>query len=35
LTRTYALDTAVAAKISGQATDLLAAYPLYPEITLV
>jgi glycine hydroxymethyltransferase len=30
----YVLDTAVAAKVSGQAADLLAAYPLYPNITL-
>ena len=30
----YVLDPAVAAKVSGQAADLLAAYPLYPQITL-
>jgi glycine hydroxymethyltransferase len=31
---TYALDTAIATKVSQQAADLLAAYPLYPNITL-
>jgi glycine hydroxymethyltransferase len=30
----YVLDVKVAAKVSGQAADLLAAYPLYPDITL-
>src|ERR1035441_9197665 len=30
----YVLDAKVAAKVSGQAADLLAAYPLYPDITL-
>jgi glycine hydroxymethyltransferase len=31
---TYVIDAAVAAKVSGQAADLLSAYPLYPNITL-
>ncbi|WP_327009389.1 glycine hydroxymethyltransferase [Dactylosporangium sp. NBC_01737] len=30
----YTLDGSVAAKVSGQASDLLAGFPLYPEITL-
>ena len=30
----YVLDAAVAADVSGQAADLLAASPLYPNITL-
>jgi glycine hydroxymethyltransferase len=30
----YVLDGAVAAKVSGQAADLLSAYPLYPSIAL-
>jgi len=30
----YKLDEAVAAKVAGQAADLLSAFPLYPEITL-
>jgi glycine hydroxymethyltransferase len=30
----YTLDTAIAAKVAAQATDLLSAYPLYPNITM-
>ncbi|MDG6102743.1 glycine hydroxymethyltransferase [Dactylosporangium aurantiacum] len=30
----YTLDASVAAKVSGQAAELLAGFPLYPEITL-
>ncbi len=30
----YTLDASVAAKVSGQASELLAGFPLYPEITL-
>ncbi|MFF5227490.1 glycine hydroxymethyltransferase [Dactylosporangium sp. NPDC000521] len=30
----YTLDESIAAKVSGQASELLAGFPLYPEITL-
>ena len=30
----YRLDEAVAAKVSGQAADLLVGFPLYPDVTI-